>query len=270
MKWVVLSDNRSNDSRLSTEHGLSILLQTERYKILLDTGASDVFIRNAERLGINLCDVHYVFISHGHRDHAGGLWHFLELNKQAKVIIAPDAMNGQFYSIRGHRHSITTDWPEIDEERLLLINKTCEVADGIHAIAHIPQVHPMPKGNQHLFIEDSEGHYIPDDFRHELALYVEGLLFTGCAHSGVENILEACPHPVHTVVGGFHLLDGQESEEELEAFAQRLKANYPATQFYTSHCTGDAVLETLQTMMGNQLQAFWGGCACHYSDRNDL
>ena len=44
MKWTVLSDNRSSDSRLSTEHGLSILLETEQHKILLDTGASDVFM----------------------------------------------------------------------------------------------------------------------------------------------------------------------------------------------------------------------------------
>ena len=69
MKWTVLSDNRSSDSRLSTEHGLSILLETERHKILLDTGASDLFIRNAKQLGINLNDVDYVFISHGHSDH---------------------------------------------------------------------------------------------------------------------------------------------------------------------------------------------------------
>ena len=36
------------------------------------------------------------------------------------------------------------------------------------------------------------GDYIHDDFRHELALYVDGLLFTGCAHSGLENILATC------------------------------------------------------------------------------
>ena len=83
MKWTILSDNRSSDSRLSTEHGLSILLETERHKILLDTGASDVFIKNAEQLGIDLSDVDYVFISHGHSDHAGGLRYFLEYNRQA-------------------------------------------------------------------------------------------------------------------------------------------------------------------------------------------
>ena len=72
MKWTVLSDNRTCNDLLQTEHGLSILLETEKHRILLDTGASDVFIRNAEKIGIDLSTVDYVFISHGHSDHAGG------------------------------------------------------------------------------------------------------------------------------------------------------------------------------------------------------
>ena len=253
MKWTVLSDNRSSDPALETEHGLSILLTTERHKILLDTGASDLFIRNAELLGIDLSDVDYVFVSHGHSDHAGGLRYILEHNRQAKVIVSPDAMNGHFFSKRGNLHSITAEWPEIDEDRLILIDQTCEVAEGLHVIAHIPQNHPTPKGNQNLYVQDADGEYIHDDFRHELALYIDGLLFTGCAHSGLENILAACPWPVHTVVGGFHLLDGQEAEEELAALAQRLKINYPNTLFYTSHCTGDNVFEVMKGVMGEQL-----------------
>jgi 7,8-dihydropterin-6-yl-methyl-4-(beta-D-ribofuranosyl)aminobenzene 5'-phosphate synthase len=114
----------------------------------------------------------------------------------------------------------------------------------------------MPKGNQNLYVQNANGDYIHDDFCHELALYVNGLLFTGCAHSGLENILAASPWPVNTVVGGFHLLDGQESEEELAALAHRLKAKYPGTQFYTSHCTGDNVFEVMKGVMGKQLQSF--------------
>ena len=256
MKWTVLSDNRCNDCALFTEHGLSIILQTEKHKILLDTGASDLFIRNAEILGFDLNNVDYVFISHGHSDHAGGLRYFLEQNTKAQVIVSPDAMSGKFFSKRGNLHSIATEWPEIGDDRLILINQTFEITEGIHVIAHIPQKHPMPKGNQHLYVQDADGAYIHDDFRHELALYVEGLLFTGCAHSGLENILAACPWSVHTVVGGFHLLDGQESEEELKALAQRLKARYPQTQFYTSHCTGNNVFEVMKSVMGEQLQSF--------------
>ena len=256
MKWTVLSDNRTNDSRLSTEHGLSILLETELHKILLDTGASDVLIRNAELLGIDLSAIDYVFISHGHSDHAGGLRYFLEKNQQAKVIVSPDAMSGKFYSKRRNLHSITTAWPESVKDRLITVEKTCEIVDGLCVIAHIPQVHPMPKGNKHLFVESANGEYVNDDFRHELALYTDGYLFTGCAHSGLENILDACPYPVNTVVGGFHLLDGQETDDEIKVLGERLKEKYPSTQFYTSHCTGDNVFEVMKGVMGEQLQSF--------------
>ena len=256
MKWMVLSDNRSCDKRLSTEHGLSVLLETEKHKILLDTGASDVFIRNAEQMGIDFSDVDLVFISHGHSDHAGGLQYLLELYKQIRVIVSPDALSGKFFSNRGHLHSITTDWPVLDDDRLLQVSQTCEVVDDINVIAHIPQIHSLPKGNQYLYMEDAEGQLRLDDFRHELALYVDGFLFTGCAHCGLENMLLACPWPVHTVLGGFHLLDGKESEGELKALAERLKTNYPHTQFYTSHCTGDRVFEVMKDVMGEQLLAF--------------
>ena len=255
MKWTILADNRTKNPSLKTEHGLSILLETAHHRILLDTGASDIFLRNAERLGIDLSTVDYVFISHGHSDHAGGLKHFMEINDKAKVIVSPDALKGRFFSKRQYLHSITTEWPEIPQERLLTVDHNESISDDIYIIAHISQVHPMPEGNQHLYVEDTDGHYVNDDFRHELVLYTDGLLFTGCAHSGLENILAACPFPVDTVVGGFHLLDNHESEDKLSALACRLTSAYPQAQFYTSHCTGDAVFDILQRVMGDKIHA---------------
>ena len=225
-------------------------------KNLLFNTVNPVLIELAEITPLIIGDVGYVFISHGHSDHAGGLRYFLEHNQNAQVIVSPDAMSGKFFSKRGNLHSITTEWPEIENDKLILIDQTCEIVEGLHAIAHIPQIHPIPKGNQNLYIQNSDRDYIHDDFRHELALYVDGLLFTGCAHSGLENILAACPWPVHSVIGGFHLLDGQETDDEIKALAQRLKAMYPETQFYTSHCTGDHVFEVMKDVMGEQLQSF--------------
>jgi len=112
MKWTVLSDNRSCDVSLETEHGLSVLLETDKYHILLDSGASDVFIRNAMHLGIDLSTIDYVFISHGHSDHAGGLRHLMMINHQLQVIVSPDAVSGKFFSKRRYLHSITTEWPD--------------------------------------------------------------------------------------------------------------------------------------------------------------
>ena len=198
-------------------------------KNLLFNTVNPVLIELAEITPLIIGDVGYVFISHGHSDHAGGLRYFLEHNQNAQVIVSPDAMSGKFFSKRGNLHSITTEWPEIENDKLILIDQTCEIVEGLHAIAHIPQIHPIPKGNQNLY---------------------------SCAHSGLENILAACPWPVHTVVGGFHLLDGQETDDEIKALAQRLKAMYPETQFYTSHCTGDHVFEVMKDVMGEQLQSF--------------
>ena len=268
MKWTVLVDNRTNNPSLTmTEHGLSILLETERLSILLDTGASDILMRNAEQLGKDLSRVDYVFISHGHSDHAGGLKHFMEINKKAKVIVSPDAISGKFYSKRGYLHSITTEWPEIPQERLLTIEHSGNIGDDIYIIAHIPQIHPMPEGNQHLFVQDTQGKYIQDDFRHELALYTHGLLFTGCAHNGLENILAACPLPVNTVVGGFHLLDNHESGTKLSDLSHRLADAYPQTQFYTSHCTGDTAFAILQDVMGDKIHPF--SCGTTINDMTD-
>jgi 7,8-dihydropterin-6-yl-methyl-4-(beta-D-ribofuranosyl)aminobenzene 5'-phosphate synthase len=187
------------------------------------------------------------------------LRYFVEKNRQAKIIVSPYAVSGKFYSKRGNLHSITAEWPEDMKGRLIPVDNTCEIADGLHVIAHIPQNHPMPQGNKHLFVRNADGEYVKDDFCHELALYTDGLLFTGCAHSGLENILAACPHPVRTVVGGFHLLDGCETEEELTRLAQRLTAAYPETHFHTSHCTGDRAYEVMKRAMGERLAVMQGG-----------
>ena len=258
----ILSDNRAADpDRFGCEHGLSVLLRTPSAKILMDTGASGLFAVNAALMGIDLSDVDYVFLSHGHSDHVGGLKTFLDLNGKAKIIVSPEAVSGRFYSARGGLHSISCDWPlEEMRDRTLFVDKTMTLAEGIHVIAGIPQRHPLPMGNRLLSIR-REGGLVPDDFSHEIALYVDGLLYTGCAHNGLENILEACPWPVDTVIGGFHLLDSNgvysfESEDQLTALAERLVTRYPRVSFLTGHCTGSGVSRILQAVMGSRLQQF--------------
>ena len=63
MKIVVLSDNRTQSEALQPEHGLCIYLETNKYTCLLDTGASDLFIHNAEKTGVDIQAVDFVFIS---------------------------------------------------------------------------------------------------------------------------------------------------------------------------------------------------------------
>jgi len=268
----ILSDNRTVDpGSFQTEHGLAVLLQSDSCRILLDTGASGTFIDNANKLGIDLADVDYVFLSHGHADHTGGLTEFLKVNSKAKVIVSREAVKGRFFSKRGGLHSISCIWPqELMEGRTIFVDRTQTVSGGIGVIANIPPAHPLPMGNCNLFVE-RDGELEPDDFSHEMALYVDGLLFSGCAHNGLENILSACPWPVHTVLGGFHLLDSKgdsqyESSAQLVALASRLLRKYPATSFYTSHCTGDDAFDVMKSVMGSQLNRFSCGMSICLKD----
>ena len=67
------------------EHGLSFYIETKKHKLLLDTGASDATLKNAEKLGIDLTQVDTVILSHGHYDHSGGIMAFAKLNPTAKI-----------------------------------------------------------------------------------------------------------------------------------------------------------------------------------------
>ena len=64
IRIVTLAENYVYGKHLQGEHGLSIYIETAQNKILFDTGASDLFIRNTEQLGIDLKQIDYLILSH--------------------------------------------------------------------------------------------------------------------------------------------------------------------------------------------------------------
>lgn len=88
------------------------------------------------------------------------------------------------------------------------------------------------------------------DFSHELAFVIGDVLFTGCAHHGILNILESIQELIRLSIGGFHLLDSHlseyyETDEQLQEIASELANHYPDVVFYTGHCTGEHCFEVL-------------------------
>lgn len=86
-KITTLVENAVYGRNLQAEHGLSLLIENNGYKILFDTGQSDLFIHNATLSDIEIAEVNFLILSHGHSDHTGGLRHFLSVNKKASVIV---------------------------------------------------------------------------------------------------------------------------------------------------------------------------------------
>lgn len=54
MKVYTLMENTLYCQKFAAEHGLSLYIETKKYKILFDTGQSGTFAKNAVLLGIDL------------------------------------------------------------------------------------------------------------------------------------------------------------------------------------------------------------------------
>jgi 7,8-dihydropterin-6-yl-methyl-4-(beta-D-ribofuranosyl)aminobenzene 5'-phosphate synthase len=271
MKIVVLSDNRTTDPQFESEHGLSVYLETKDYKCLLDTGASVVFIRNAEKLGIDLTEVNYVFISHGHADHMGGLPAFLKLNKKAKIILSKNVLNQRYFSERLGFQDISTlidvnQYPD----RFIFVDQETHIEKDIRVFSCQSDTYLKPIGNKTLF--KSAGNDLEkDDFNHEVIVTFgddELVVFTGCGHNGLLNILKTIKDKmsghIRYVIGGFHLLDSKgsviyESDTEIKELGIILKNDYPLTDFITGHCTGDLAFESLKKELKHRLIYFFAG-----------
>ena len=153
--------------------------------------------------------------------------------------------------------------------RFSFINKTTEIRPNIFIITSLSHKYEQPKGNKYLFTDSGDG-CKPDTFDHELLLVIkedDGLIvFTGCAHSGVLNMIETAielfPNTrIKAVVGGFHLvglplfnsIGG--TKKDIEAIGETM-LTYPIDKLYTGHCTGMKAYEILKGVLGDYLEYF--------------
>jgi len=74
LKITILTENMTRiDAYYLGEPGVSYLIECDGNKYLFDTGYSDVFARNARKMGTRLNEIDAIILSHGHNDHTGGM-----------------------------------------------------------------------------------------------------------------------------------------------------------------------------------------------------
>jgi 7,8-dihydropterin-6-yl-methyl-4-(beta-D-ribofuranosyl)aminobenzene 5'-phosphate synthase len=245
---TTLVENSVHARGLRAEHGLSFHLQAGPRSLLFDTGQSLLLLHNAPKLGINLAETDAIVLSHGHNDHTGGIAAAREAAPQARLFLHPAALSPKFAADpNGASRPIGIDVASAEAIRkaasgVVWTTKPTEVLDGIFVTGEIPRANHFEETGGRFFLDPACTQ--PDPLSDDQALFfdtADGLVvLLGCAHSGVINTLKHVRHlaggrPIHTVLGGMHLLTAspERMDQTIAAF-RRLDIQRLAP----AHCTG--------------------------------
>ena len=158
-KITTLVENCVYGRKLQAEHGLSLYIETPENRLLFDTGASDLFIRNARLLNIDLQKVDYLVLSHGHSDHTGGLRHFLELNAEATVVCKREVFFPKFKDERENGMKYTRS---LDLSRFRFIDELTELVPGVFLFPSVDIIDPKDTHFERFWIQKEDGSRVPD------------------------------------------------------------------------------------------------------------
>lgn len=268
MKIVTLMENTQGREDCLFEHGLSIYVETDRHRLLVDTGASDKFLSNAVALGVDLAKVDTLILSHGHYDHSGGILPFAEINKNAVIYLQNSATAAYYHKDEQEERYIGIA-PEISKlSKARLLEGNYRIDEELFLFGGVTQRRLWPSGNRVLAVKQGDA-FIQDEFEHEQYLVIEAegkkVLISGCAHNGILNILDKFREIYDTwpdmVISGFHLKKKNgytpEDMEMIRRIAEELK-QLP-TKFYTGHCTGEEPYAVMKEIMGDRLMYIHSG-----------
>lgn len=265
MRITVLVEN-TGPSEFKIEHGLSLYIEFNDKKYLLDAGPSDSFFKNAHALSIDLGRVDKAVLSHGHYDHGDGFMVFLNQYKD-KVVYGAKNIFDDYYSGSGgsvHYIGLSSKLKQM-KNRFNTISKDTKIDEKIYLI--LDDVSNTKEiGVQKKLYKKVDDGLQPDNFDHELSLVFDtpkGLVIcNSCSHAGLEsivdNIKKRLNKPVYAYVGGLHMKSTKNhietssfTEEQIQNLCIFIEKNIQYV--LTGHCTGNVSYDLLKKYLKDRI-----------------
>jgi 7,8-dihydropterin-6-yl-methyl-4-(beta-D-ribofuranosyl)aminobenzene 5'-phosphate synthase len=255
MKVKVLTDNTAGYLFLA-EHGLSFYIEFKDRAFLLDAGSTDVFLKNAEKLQLNLQQkVGAVFLSHGHGDHGNGLKYL----KNKTLVAHPDVFMSRFHKGDDEQVGLALSQEEIESNYQLIVSREpYRIYEDVIFLGEIPRKNNFESKSTPFVDASGNPDFVPDD---SAVCFVENdsiVILTGCSHAGICNIIDYAIEvtgisKIKAVMGGFHLLNNDIKTEKTIEYLKQMNIQH----VIPSHCTAlpallafSAVFKPIQVKTG--------------------
>jgi len=217
MRFSIVFDNYIANEKLESFWGFSCMINDN---FLFDTGSNGrALVRNMVKMGFDIEKLEYLFISHPHWDHIGGIDSIVDINRNLTLFL-PDSLSGLY--IR--------DLKKLSKEVKVIHEYPQKLFNGFYSTG---VMHPV---GEHSLVIDEE----------EFAIVV-----VGCSHPGITNIVkrakEILNKPVLYAIGGFHLF--RSKEEEIIDIVKEMK-NLGVEYVTPTHCSGDLAIEIFKSFYG--------------------
>src|SRR5438874_4877636 len=271
------------NSTLAGEWGLSLHLESRTDgatgQYLLDFGYTpEILIRNFTLLGIEPERLNGLILSHGHRDHYGGLEGFVaHYRSRMRDDLRLFAGGKETFREKwvGSRDEEPTSWGTLDRAALEAAGLETVCCDAAHALDGpfttgnitrgsfervLPNTLIEPTPADHFTEAERRGRLVPDKHpdEHATCYVVQGrglVVISSCGHAGLINTIKTAQavsgvEKLHAVLGGFHL--GAAPPDYIDHTVAELKALAPDV-VVPMHCPGRGFIAAAQREMPEQV-----------------
>ena len=271
------------ESTLAGEWGLSLHLESRGAatagQYLLDFGYTpEILLRNFDLLGIAPERLDGLILSHGHRDHYGGLAGFVahhrrRLRADLRLFAGGKENFREKWLARGADEPVS--WGALDRAALAGAGVESVCCDRAQALAGpfttgqiarqsfervLPNTLVEPTPADHFTEAERRGRLVPDRHpdEHATCYVVRGrglVVISSCSHCGVLNAIRTAMavsgvDRLHAVVGGFHL--GAAPPDYVDHTIAELNRLAPDVVI-PMHCTGRNFIARMRAEMPDRL-----------------
>lgn len=267
---------------LAGEWGLSLHLSSRcgdaSANYLLDFGYTpEIISRNFDILEIDPQKIDGLILSHGHRDHFGGLDGFVKkyrarMNEDINLYVGGETVFREKWL--GGKDQAPLPWGAIDRSSLTALKVGQVCCDTPHNFQNaftsgyierssfetVSGGTLVEKFEDHFSEKEQQGKLVLDQHpdEHATCYMVQGrglVVISSCGHAGIVNTVKtamsvANTDQLHAVVGGFHL--GLAPNDYIQHTLDELETLDPDV-VVPMHCTGSKFIERMRDRMPEKL-----------------